>query len=693
MKTRITVCAAFAAAAPYAHAADLQLAMTDPVVVTATRFPERLGDRPVNMTVITADDIRTSTAKTVPDILAQQAGISVQDFFGNNAATTTVDLRGFGVTGTQNTLILVDGRPVVDLDLSGVQWSAIPLGAIDRIEILRGAGSVLYGGGATAGVINIITVSPTQRPAGADVSLRAGSYGTREVQASATTSGARTAITAYASNLESDGFRRNNQNRQSTGLADLRWLTDAGEIAVKVGNDNQGIRLPGARMVQPSANRNDLVTDRRGAQTPLDWSQREGTRAQLDWRNRADWGEYTLGASWRGKEQRSYFDFSGSPDYRDVNLDVWSLTPRAKVQHQLFGAAATTVVGFDWYHWNYRLLRSNSTANIGRPFNRVEAEQNTRALYAQSTVELTPRTTISAGARGERLTIDARDAYDAGAPGGAFGSGAPGGSQRESLWAYEVAGRYKLGTRDALVAKTGRSYRYANIDEIYETNASFANQFQFLAPQTAQSLEAGYEWQTAPLAGRATLFQMDVKNEIHLDPFTTGVGNRNLPPSRRRGLELEGRWQATAAVGLRAAYTRTHAVFQEGVFAGGGMALSNQVIAGKTVPLVPRDRLFVSASWQATARSQLVAAVNYVGSQFMDNDEANSLGVKIPSYTVGDLKWVYKQKDFRLSAGINNVTNQKYYTYAVRSQFTADRYNAYPLPERNYSVTAEYSFR
>src|SRR5687767_4793444 len=160
MSYKKAVLAALSAAAPHAFAADIPVVRTDPVVVTATRFEERFGDRPVNLTVITAEDIRSSPAKTVPDLLAERAGIIVRDFFGNNAASATVDMRGFGVTGAQNTLVLVDGRRVVDIDLSGVQWSAIPLTAIERIEIVRGGGSVLYGEGASAGVINIITRSP-----------------------------------------------------------------------------------------------------------------------------------------------------------------------------------------------------------------------------------------------------------------------------------------------------------------------------------------------------------------------------------------------------------------------------------------------------------------------------------------------------------------------------------------------------
>ena len=85
--------------------------------------------------------------------------------------------------------------------------------------------------------------------------------------------------------------------------------------------------------------------------------------------------------------------------------------------------------------------------------------------------------------------------------------------------------------------------------------------------------------------------------------------------------------------------------------------------------------------------------VAYTGEQFMDNDEGNTLGVKIPAYAVTDLKLSHRQGDWTVSAAINNLFDRQYYNYAVRSQFVPDRYNAYPLPERNASVTVEYVFR
>ena len=658
-------------------------------MVTATRFEERARDRPVNLTVISAEDIRASPAKTVPDLLSEQAGIVIHDFFGNNAATTTVDLRGFGITGAQNTLILVDGRRASDIDLSGVQWSAVPLSAIERIEIVRGGGSVLYGEGATAGVINIIT----RRAVESGITLRgaAGSYDTREGSAHGTLASSRTALSVFGSHLVSDGYRRNNHNRQSNALADVRWSGSPGDLALKLGTDNQGIRLPGARTVQPSAGVNQLQTDRRGAQTPLDWAQREGNRALLDWRRDFAFGEFNIGGGWRDKTQRSYFDFGGFPDYRDVELSVWSFTPRVKVNVPVFTRPNTLVVGLDWYSWDYELRRANSSASA--PINTIAARQETVGIYALDTVELSDRLTMSAGARRERFHTDASDRFNAAAPGGAFGSGAPPGSQRLYESAYELGFRYQLVPEAAVMAKTARSYRFANVDEVYETSAAFTNQFQFLRPQTARSHEVGIELRRSSRVARATLFEIDVDDEIHLDPYSTGIGNTNLPPSRRRGLELEASARPHPKLNVAANYSYTQAKFREGVLPGSPFSLSNVNLSGKTVPLVPRHKVSLRASWDFTQATRLSTLFTYVGDQLMDNDESNSLGVKIPSYKLLDLKLTHRYGQWLFAATVNNLFNEKYFNYAVRSQFVLDRYNAYPLPERNGMVSVEYQFR
>ncbi|MGZ8231049.1 MAG: hypothetical protein ACXWUS_15535, partial [Burkholderiales bacterium] len=114
---------------------------------------------------------------------------------------------------------------------------------------------------------------------------------------------------------------------------------------------------------------------------------------------------------------------------------------------------------------------------------------------------------------------------------------------------------------------------------------------------------------------------------------------------------------------------------------------------GKTVPLVPTHKATARAAWDFTSRTRLTAVVSYISEQFMDNDEPNSLGTKIPGYTLLDLKLSHREGAWLIAASLNNLLDEKYYSYAVRSQFVPDRYNAYPLPERNATVSIEYQFR
>jgi iron complex outermembrane receptor protein len=186
------------------------------------------------------------------------------------------------------------------------------------------------------------------------------------------------------------------------------------------------------------------------------------------------------------------------------------------------------------------------------------------------------------------------------------------------------------------------------------------------------------------------LFRMDVEDEIHLDPFTAGVGNRNLPPSRRQGVELESSWQATPTLKLSAAYAYTDARFLEGTLPGGAFAIGTDLsIAGKRVPLVPEHKLNLGVAWDIGARTRLSGALTALSEQYMDNDEPNTLGTKIPAYVLVDAKIARDYGWARLSAAVNNLFDERYYTYAVRSAFVADRYAVYPLPGRSLSVAVE----
>src|SRR5262249_22977861 len=140
------------------HGADVPVTVGSPVLVTATRAPEVALRLPVGARIITAQDIQSSGASTLWDLLRTSPDLRTLDRSGS--PNPQIDLRGFGSFGDQNTLVLLDGLRVRDYEQLTVNWSAIPLAAIERIEILPAGGAVLYGGGATGGIINIVSRAP-----------------------------------------------------------------------------------------------------------------------------------------------------------------------------------------------------------------------------------------------------------------------------------------------------------------------------------------------------------------------------------------------------------------------------------------------------------------------------------------------------------------------------------------------------
>ena len=370
-----------------------------------------------------------------------------------------------------------------------------------------------------------------------------------------------------------------------------------------------------------------------------------------------------------------------------MTLDVWSFTPRVRVP--VLGERASLVAGVDWYRWDYAVNISNAPSNIGQPINRVEADQDTRAVYLQLSVPATDRTSITAGWRYERQHLEAHDRYDPSAPGGVFGSAAPAGEKTEREQAWELGLRQALTSAWSATARVGRAFRFATVDEIYEFSLTFSREFQFLAPQTSIGYDVGVEYRRARLFTRATVFQLDVDDEIHLDAYSSGIGNTNLPPSRRRGLELEARWQALPSLELSGAYTYLTARFREGELQAFG---SDVDIAGNDVPLVPRHVLNAQAAWQFARGWTVTASAQHVSSQTMDNDEPNS-GTKIPGYTLADLRVDTRIGGWTLTGALNNLFDEEYFNYAVRSQFAPTRYNAYPLPGRTWWLGAAYAFR
>jgi iron complex outermembrane receptor protein len=651
------------------------------LLVTASRLGTG-GIAGASTTVITAEDIERSPGQTLQDILAREPGVQTRSLFGQiNGAQTTVDMRGFGAAATSNTLVLINGRRLNDIDMAGVDYSAIPKNSIERIEVTRGnSGAVLYGDGAVGGVINIITKTGVALPPSLRVQGTFGSFNYLEGNVSANGSAGPFAGSIHANGIESDGYRVNNRLRQQNGVGDFRWaISERTSAYLNLSGDNQHLGLPGGRRVTPTSS--ELITDRRGAATPFDFAEKQGANAtagvtHILWPGT----ELIVDGGVRHKTQNAAFFSSFGADFDSgfkAALTALSLTPRLSSQHQLGTLPGKLLAGVDVYDSTYDQNRSR---HLGEPpIHRYDLRQTTAAAYLQETIGLRPDTDIAFGARVQRNHIEARDRLDPTAPGALFA--APEGlplDRSETQHAFHVGIEHRPIQHLALFARAARSFRLPNVDERVGM-APFGVPTNFdLKTQTSHDVEGGFRVSAGTVTLQTSAFLMNLKDELHFSPAT--FTNTNLDPTRREGVESILTWRATDTLRFKGGLAYIRAKFREGPF------------AGNDVPLVSPWTASAGVSWDIYRKWLVFDAVARVFSaRRMDNDQEN-VQPKIPGQTVVDVRLGGDIDGFFWSVAVQNLFDVKYYEYAIASTFSLGTFNAYPLPGRTFMVRAGKTF-
>lgn len=672
MKLTLLPVAAAIALVSTAHADTAELA---PIVVTASRLsPEAAGTL---VYVIDREQIDQSSARNISELLASVPGINVRSLNGNPGTEGTVDLRGFGPAASVNTLILVDGRRLNDIDLSSTDIGGVALANIERIEVQPGGGSVLYGDGASGGTINIITRQALAN--GGSISLTTASFDTKGATASGQFVAEAASLSLFGQHIDTDGYRDNSDVRKDTLGANLRFKVAPQQEGYLLANGSRlDSRLAGARIVDPNLGIDELHDNPRGTSTPNDWADEERHQIVAGWKAQLnDNVELIIDGSQRVKEQWSFFDYGfGFSDFINTELSSISATPRLQIDYSTGVLAHDLKIGYDWYRTDYTSRRGQAEGtspvhNIG-----IDAETSSPYLFQTSRWQ---QTAVSVGARKSHVTQSGRDIYDASAPGGAFDSEAAPGSQSFSEEMYE--GGISQTLTPELTANIGasRSVRLGTVDETYEYNAFFQREFSPLRPQVGHNLEGSLTYAKGKNRISGTVYRQKLRDEIQFSPAT--FTNDNIDPTLRRGATLGLASEVVQNVTINASLTHQRSRFRNGP------------LNGNDVPVVPEKLGFVNVYWQATPMWSIALSDTYTGSQFFDNDQSNSFGHKIPSFHRVDTRLGFKWKQVNMAFAVSNLTNEEdTFNYGARSTFTQGKYNAYPLPGREYRFDVGLTF-
>jgi len=670
-------------------------------IITIGVRERRLAELPRSATVITAEDIALQPSTNIVDLLSREANLNLRSVSGNDKFSG-VDIRGQGDTYSSNVLVMVDGVRLNAADLSGADFSSVPLEQIERVEVIRGANAVRYGNGAVGGIVNIVT-----KPAGPGGNvrgkLRTGSFATVEAGLGGAWNGDIYSVSADAAYFDTDGYRENSGLEKkdislSAGVAPTDWF-DA-SVTAKWHRDNY--ELPGPVSADDFFNGSEA--DRRAASTPLDGGRTEDDRLRAD----VVLGNVAIGkltATLSTRERNNEYLFSGGiGGLRDTVTALPDTIPdeiseeddRLELQYdktvQMFGLEHEFFVGLNLADVDYARIENNidpALPNIPDFSDISTAKQGNirqRAWFAAADITLSEPLKLSLGYRQDSFDLDGKTVSseytcpEENQTTNIFGGvvcdfGAPRYiedtvvSADENSWrnsAAEAGLVYSYSDTGSVFLSFARSFRNPNVDELIFSDDD-------LGPQTGKHLDAGWRQTFADsvefsLAG--FLARTDDEILFGLDPVTDVPVNRNAEePVRRVGGETDARWFVSRSLTLTANIGYTDATFTK---------------TNTKVPLVPEFTGALGLQWQPLPAWILSATGNYVGSRYDGNDFSNSED-KLSAYQVVNSKLIFERSGFQAYAGVDNLFDEVYAASAYSQRY-------YPMPGRNYYVGLGYRF-
>jgi iron complex outermembrane recepter protein len=634
-----------------------------PVVVTATRQEEASLRIPSLVTVITKEEIKKSGAKDVGDILNTETGIWVANTSGSTPFGNLIDGRGFNNGGGNGSrmLVQIDGRRVNLADTSNPDWTSIPIDSIERIEIVRGASSSLYGDNAIAGVINIITKEAGPEPV-TELSLDHGSYDFWKRAASISESTGSLSYYLYGGYESSDGYRDNSDYRASNYVGNFGYeMTPYTTFHFRTGYVSNDHLLPG------SLTQDEIDTlGPRASVTPGDHAatHQSDYDARLEsYLNKENWIEISGGQILRGEDFQVTFPGAGISDSAN---DTRSSTVAVKYQ------ATAPLAGLE----NHLLLGSDllkETVNSPSSFidttgivfpDSVHYERRVIGAYAHEELSIRPSLIVTLSGRMDWSNFQ----YDQESSGVS-------GERSFRIWSPKAGLTYVTTSSSSIYATWSKGFRFPNRDEL----TGFFGFTPQLDPERATTIEFGGKVHAgqAEEAG-VTIYRTQVDNEILYVPppvGSTAFGeNENIPEVRHEGIEFSEVSRPNDTLRLGGSYTVARSWIVEGPF------------DGKNLPVTPKHSGSMTVDWGRNKGPGLSIIGRFSGKQILANDLANEQE-KLPGYAVWSARMRYKGESLDWYFGVNNVFNHKYDAFGGvgggGSTAFGDRIGLNPAPERN----------
>ena len=588
----------------------------DEVTVKANRFEHKDTETTYASEIHTSKQIEESGAATLYDYLAQQTSITVLPNFGNKASPS-IDMRGYGSeNGFQNIAITVDGQRLNNIDLSPQLIGAIPLGNIERIEISKGSGSVVYGDGAMAGSIQIYTKNKT----GVTVSSSLGSFGQKNSYVNAGISEQYIDLSASLAHDSHDGFSKKDVNGDKD-----KFTNNTQNVKLKI-KPTENLRF---NVEATSARVNTYyigtLTEAEFKDNPRQNSGNQYTQQDYDvdqWRVGVEYDitpKFKLKATHFREDKRSEFVNFFSESFYDYDSNDIALSYSGD-EFNIIGGVQT----FDGDR--------SAAAGFFSPANKTSKDN--KAVFIQTEYQptwLSDDLTVSAGARNEKVKY-----RYAPSPGTRL-------SDSENLNAWDIGVNYRFSSELTAFANYNQAFQAPDIDRFFTFFGTFN---AFIEPAIAKTLNIGLNHTSNNNRLKITAFRADLKDEIYFNSLT--FTNTNIDSSHKYGIELQDHFSFTDKLSAGLIYTYTRAIIdREKDFAG--------AVNGNNLPGVPKHAITANLNYKFLDAGNINLSHAWRDSTYAFNDFTNNATQKQGHYESTNLAVSYRYKKAQIFAAVNNI--------------------------------------
>ena len=612
----------------------------NPTELSSNYFNEVDTFAPFSSEVYTQDDIKNSNATNIYDFLSQNTSLSLAPSSGNRFSKK-ISARGYGLTiGSHNLVVTLNGRRLNNIDTSGPEIAGVNINDIERVEITKGSGSVIYGDSAMAGAIHFYTKKNIQTK----ISTTSGNYGVSQTSASVGINDEKIDLNISLDNSKHDGFHKaatggvKDKGKQTKSSIGGTYTTDGGtEISLDLYRTNSDIRYPNYLSDA------QFEADPTGSGSGSRYTYRDAESSTTNFKVKRNWGEnfeFTTNRSAIDKESRNFYSYSGATvdnykyDYKSNDYLLTYTNGDIKIDSgvNIFDGKRTVE------STSVSSRNTTSKENLG-VFSQLQYFRNDSVF--------------TVGARSEKVD------YNYSPESGTALSG------EYDLNAFDIGINTSLSPNTTIFTNYNHAFQAPLIDRFFisATWPATGQVFNgFVRPSKSRTFNIGLNHLTDNSKTKLTLYRSNIKDEMFLCKSNAASDcglygdNLNLDKSHKQGLELQNKYVFSPkwSTGLNYAYTIAKIDSDD----KGAGALN-----GKTNPMTSKHNISASVIYSLSNKTNMTLTQKYRSEAFAEEDYANIFTKKQPEYNSTNFNFSYNPyDDLSFSFDVENLFENSYGT-------------------------------